>query len=118
MIQNTFRVFVSSTFKDFIEERKLLNDIVLPEMDTFCKQKGYNFQFVDLRWGINTESAINQKTLPICLDEVRRCQSLSPKPNFLVMVGERYGWIPLPYTIEKDEFKAILTECSKTECRK
>jgi hypothetical protein len=32
---------------------------------------------------------------------------MQPHPNFLVMVGNRYGWVPLPYIIEAKEFEKI-----------
>ncbi len=115
MINKTFRLFISSTFNDFILERNILNDEIFPIIDDFCQQHGYNFQLIDLRWGVTNESALNQNTLAICLDEVKRCRNLSPKPNFLIMAGERYGWIPLPAKISKDNFCKILSVASPEE---
>lgn len=108
MINKTFRLFISSTFSDFIIERNILNDDIFPEIDKFCQAQGYNFQLIDLRWGVNNEAALSQSTLDICLDEVKRCRTLSPKPNFLLMVGERYGWIPLPAKISRTELERLL----------
>lgn len=116
MINKTFRLFVSSTFNDFLQERAILDECIFPEIDAYCQQRGYNFQLIDLRWGITNESAINQKTMEICLDEVKRCRLLSPKPNFLLMIGERYGWIPLPTSINSNEFKQIINVAEKAEC--
>ncbi len=103
----TFRLFISSTFNDFREERKLLQTEIFPEIKKYCSEKGYSFQPIDLRWGINEEAQLDQKTLELCLEEVRACKAY-PHPNFLVMLGDRYGWVPLPYAIEKDEFNEIL----------
>ena len=116
MINKTFRLFISSTFNDFIEERNILNDVIFTTIDDFCQSKGYNFQIIDLRWGVNNESALNQNTLAICLDEVKRCRTLSPKPNFLILAGERYGWIPLPAKIAARDFKELMAtaqECDR-----
>ena len=115
MINKTFRLFVSSTFNDFLQERAILNESVFFEIDEYCQQRGYNFQLIDLRWGIMNESAINQKTMEICLEEVKRCCSLSPKPNFLLMVGERYGWTPLPNGIFPKEFEKIISAAEEAE---
>jgi WD40 repeat protein len=30
--------------------------------------------------------------MAICHEELRRCQRLSPRPNFVTLVGDRYGW--------------------------
>lgn len=115
MINKTFRLFISSTFSDFLLERRILNDEIYPVIDEFCQKQGYNFQLIDLRWGVNNESALNQNTLAICLDEVRRCKTLSPKPNFLLMAGERYGWIPLPAAIGNLDFMALLSVAEANE---
>lgn len=117
MINKTFRVFISSTFSDFLVERNILNNDIYSYFNNFCKKLGYNFQLIDLRWGVNFDSAFNQKTLDICLGEVKRCCTLSPKPNFLLMLGERYGWIPLPSKISKSIFEKILENSSGEETK-
>lgn len=98
MDNRTFRLFVSSTFEDFGSERKILNSDINEELVSFCESYGYHFEIVDLRWGIRSEAAVNQKTIPICINEVQKCLS-GPSPNFLIMIGDRYGWIPLPYIL-------------------
>jgi hypothetical protein len=104
----TFRVFVSSTFTDMKEERRKLQRDVFPKLEQFCNEKGAKFQAVDLRWGINEKTQLNQKTLQTCLNEVARCQKLSPKPNFLILLGDKYGWQPIPEKIPADEMEQIL----------
>ena len=102
-----FRLFVSSTFEDFALERKSLARIVAPELRRFCLARGVDFQLVDLRWGISSLSAHSQHTLEICLSEIDRTLSLAAKPSFLVLLGERYGWRPLPGHIRPDLFERI-----------
>ena len=104
----TFRLFVSSTFSDMQEERRILQNDVFPKLEKLCREKGAKFQAVDLRWGVNEESQLNQKTMDICLGEIARCQQITPKPNFIVLLGERYGWQPIPYRIPEEEMKEIL----------
>lgn len=107
MQNKTFRLFISSTFSDFTLERELLQKEIFPEIETYCEQKGFQFQAIDLRWGVNEEAQLDQKTLEVCLEEVKACK-FYPHPNFLIMVGNRYGWIPIPYAIEQIEFEKIL----------
>jgi len=104
----TFRVFVSSTFDDLVEERNVLQDRVFPKLERFCLEKGTRFQAVDLRWGVREEAGLDQKTMEICLAEIARCQKTRIKPNFIVLLGSRYGWRPLPVRIQKDEFETVL----------
>lgn len=105
-----FRVFVSSTFSDFQHEREALESCVFRRLEQFCLERGYRFQAVDLRWGISEAAARDQQTMQICLDEVTRCQMLSPRPNFLILLGDRYGWQPIPVEIPDVEFQRILHE--------
>lgn len=115
MKYKTFRLFVSSTFNDFKDEREILHDEVLPRIRSFCNERGYDFQMIDLRWGIYSESTLNHRTLPICINEVKRCKDFSPRPNFLAMVGERYGWVPLPPFISQEEFSHIAEQLNECE---
>ena len=106
-LNNTFRLFVSSTFADFHQERELLQAEVFPEIRAWCRRRGFSFQPIDLRWGVTEEAQLDQKTLELCLNEVRVCKS-HPHPNFLIMLGDRYGWVPLPWAIESTEFETLL----------
>jgi len=108
-----FRVFISSTFEDFQIERELLRSRVWPELENFCKMRNATFEAIDLRWGIPANSAEDLDIVSICLDEVERCQKLSPRPNFIALIGNRYGWRPLPANIPEDVFE-LLPEAGKT----
>ena len=83
------RVFISSTFRDMQAERDYLVKFVFPELRKMCESRGVIWGEVDLRWGVTDEQKAEGKVLPICLDEIRRCQ-----PYFIGLLGERYGWIP------------------------
>ncbi len=103
-----FKVFISSTFIDFVAEREALQERVWPSLRAFCRAHDTEFQAVDLRWGINQEAALDQRTTLICLEELGRCQRLSPRPSLVILLGDRYGWRPLPYKILKPEFERII----------
>jgi WD40 repeat protein len=49
----------------------------------------------------------------ICLSEIKRCQQVTPRPNFVILLGERYGWCPPPPQIPADEFRAVYKKSSK-----
>jgi len=86
----TVRVFLSSTFRDFMEERDLLVRKVFPELRRRCKDRFVELLEVDLRWGITAQQAESGQVLPICLSEIDKC-----RPFFIGLLGERYGWVPL-----------------------
>lgn len=107
MLLKAFRLFVSSTFSDFAAERDVLQREVFPALDAYCTAIGYQFYPIDLRWGVNEEAQLDQRTAEICLNEVRASKQDYPPPNFLIMMGNRYGFVPLPYAIAQDEFESI-----------
>jgi tetratricopeptide (TPR) repeat protein len=108
MPQRIVRLFVSSTFSDFVAERNALHERVWPRLQQLCRGRGGTFQVIDLRWGVSDEAGTDQRTMTICLQELARCQQVSPRPNCLVLLGDRYGWQPLPPAIAAGEFEQLL----------
>lgn len=103
-----FRIFLSSTFRDFKEERNLIRSEVFEPLRAECQAHGADLQIVDLRWGISTAAARSRDTMRICLSEITRSRRLSPRPNFVCLVGDRYGWQPAPSDIGADTFADLL----------
>jgi len=87
--KRNIRVFISSTFRDMMEERDALMTHCWPELRRFCRELQVELVEVDLRWGIAEEQSTRKETLKLCLDEIRAC-----RPFFIGLLGERYGWIP------------------------
>ena len=90
----TFRVFVSSTFSDLVAERNALQEHVFPRLREFCQKLRARFQAIDLRWGVSEKAGQDQSTMRICRAEIARCQAVTPRPNFIVLLGDRHGWNP------------------------
>ena len=86
-------IFVSSTFADMQLERDVLRDLVAPDINNMAHKYNDHIEFCDLRWGVNTEDMesedASRKVLDVCLDEIDRTN-----PPMIIMIGERYGWIP------------------------
>jgi hypothetical protein len=110
-----FRVFVSSTFEDLRAERDALAELAWPRLREFCAVRGARFQAIDLRWGVSEEAGLDQQAMNVCIDEVRRCHEVTPRPNFLVLVGNRYGWRPLPAEIPDEEYGRLQGSVSEDE---
>jgi hypothetical protein len=115
LASKTFRIFVSSTFSDLKEERNALQQRVFPRLRELCAQHGARFQAIDLRWGVSEEAGLDQRTMNICFDEIGRCRKTTPRPNFVLLLGDRYGWRPLPPAIPAHEFNEICTRISADE---
>lgn len=106
-LRPVIRVFVSSTFSDMKHERNALQANVFPKLEQLCLKHGFQFQAIDLRWGVSAEAGLDHRTMRICFDELGRAQEISPRPNFLILLGNRYGWRPLPEDISVEEFHAL-----------
>ena len=72
MLNRTVRIFISSTFRDFGEERDLLMKRVFPELRRRARDRFVEVIGVDLRWGVTEEDSQKGETLPICLREIER----------------------------------------------
>jgi hypothetical protein len=88
-------------------EREILQRKVFPIFGRSCRAKGFEFQPIDLRWGVSQEAGQSNKTMRICLRELARCQDTKVHPNLLVLLGDRYGWCPLPERIPAEVFDHI-----------
>ena len=89
MPSRVIRIFLSSTFRDFGEERDLLVRRLFPTLRAKLQSRFVDLVDVDLRWGITEEEAERGEVLPICLSEIDRA-----RPYFIGFLGERYGWVP------------------------
>jgi len=84
---NFVRPFLSSTFRDFNEERNLSFKSAFPQVEKKLIERGIFFSPLDLRWGITTEQSASGEVVRICLEEVDRC-----RPYFVCSLGFRNGW--------------------------
>ncbi|MBK7381973.1 MAG: tetratricopeptide repeat protein [Flavobacteriales bacterium] len=109
------RVFVSSTFKDMVEDRDALMTHTWKAVRRICKERHVEFNEVDLRWGVSEEQSARKETLKRCLDAIDDC-----RPYFIGLLGERYGWVPddaarTPDLLEEQHWLAGMRDRSATE---
>ena len=102
-------VFVSSTFRDFQWERDALHDQVLPFLNQEARAYGQSVSFCDLRWGVDTSSQTSEeessaKVLSVCMNEIDRA-----RPYMLVLLGERYGFMPGQTAIAREGRRKAMT---------
>ena len=57
-----------------------------PYLQSYCQQKGLEFQVVDMRWGVRDENISYHQTSDVCIQEIINCQRLSIGPSFMVSV--------------------------------
>ncbi|HVO83102.1 MAG TPA: DUF4062 domain-containing protein [Syntrophobacteria bacterium] len=94
-------LFVSSTFEDMHAERDHLQNWVFPELAEWLRARHMHLEPIDLRWGVETSSlsevqAKEATVLKVCLAEIDRS-----RPFLVVLLGDRYGWIPPPERVRE-----------------
>ncbi|XP_034663860.1 NACHT and WD repeat domain-containing protein 2 [Drosophila subobscura] len=105
------RIFTSSTFTDTTMERNTLMAKCYPRIKDYCREKhGLEFQVVDMRWGVRDEATDDHMTTELCMREIKNCQRLSMGPNFIVFLGQKYGYRPIPTYIVSSELALICEE--------
>ena len=57
---------------------------VYPKLREYCAKKGYEFEVIDLHWGLWDDKLKDERYLDHCLNEIKTCQAKSTGPNFLV----------------------------------
>lgn len=82
------RIFLSSTFVDFQQERARLQTIVLPLLRERARTKGCDVAFIDLRWGLSDAVASKGGYIHVCLSAAREADLV------LGLLGGRYGACP------------------------
>jgi tetratricopeptide (TPR) repeat protein len=92
-------IFVSSTFADMQAERDHLRTHVFPALEERLRSRRRHLEWVDLRLGVVAASYQDAEmrelqVLKVCLGEVQRC-----RPFLIVLLGDRYGWVPPPERI-------------------
>ncbi|XP_048740917.2 NACHT and WD repeat domain-containing protein 2-like [Ostrea edulis] len=101
------RIFTSSTFTDTKFERNAWMEKAYPRLKQYCRSRGYEFQVVDMRWGVRDEATDDHRGTELCLRELQLCQKLSTGPNFVSLLSHKYGYTSLPREIDIEEYEAI-----------
>src|ERR1039457_1916897 len=101
----TISLFISSTFRDMHAERDQLNRVVFPAIEELLRPRRCRLEPIDLRVGVETDSTKTERErelqiLKVCLAEIERS-----RPFLLVLLGDRYGWVP-----GNDRIKAAASE--------
>ena len=108
-IWKTIPLFISSTFRDMHAERDQLNRVVFPAFEERLKPRRCRVAPIDLRVGVETDSTQTERErelqiLKVCFAEIERS-----RPFLLVLLGDRYGWVP-----GEDRIKAASSEAGFT----
>ena len=94
-------------------ERDYLNRVVFAAIEERLRPLRRRLAPIDLRIGVETAGATTERErelliLRVCLDVIR-----TSRPFMLVLLGDRYGWVPDPDRIESAAAEAGFSPSSK-----
>ena len=61
-----------------------------------------------MRWGVRDEATDDHLTTNISLEELENCKNVSVGPSFFFLIGQKYGYRPLPTTVPGEQFECLL----------
>eukprot|EP00049_Salpingoeca_infusionum_P023581 m.12928 g.12928 ORF g.12928 m.12928 type:complete len:1728 (+) comp5881_c0_seq1:116-5299(+) len=108
---NSIQIFISSTFTDFKVERDALLQRSFPALQQYARERGLEVSFASMRWGVSRHVNDNHEITQICIDEIRNVRARSIGVNFVGLLGQKYGYCPIPTSIEASTFDALLFNC-------
>ncbi|XP_013379764.1 NACHT domain- and WD repeat-containing protein 1-like [Lingula anatina] len=100
------RIYLSSS-PDMWQEREIILKEAVPQLQDYCIQRGFSFHLVDTRWEGPKEIFDDYHAQAMHLSELEKCQKVSVGPNFVILLGDKYGEVPFPHTIPEMDFEAL-----------
>ncbi|MGC0314233.1 WD40 repeat protein [Kitasatospora acidiphila] len=94
-----------------------MHDRVFPRLRSLCAEADAEFQAIDLRWGVSEGAVADQRVAEICLTEVDRCRQVTQRPNFLVLLGQRYGARPVPPLVDAALFRRLRARLTSEQAK-
>lgn len=98
-MNSVVKIFISSTFKDLEEERKIIRTKIIPVLQSYANKYAVSIIPIDLSWGITDTESLSKKVLERCLLEID-----NSRPFFIGIIGVKYGWIPKETDLSTNTF--------------
>ncbi|XP_016958398.1 protein qui-1 isoform X2 [Drosophila biarmipes] len=108
------KIYVASLKREFNQERRMLLELVGPELQSLYDDRQIELEFVDMHFGTG-DPEVNQLDrdpylIHDYLHEIDTCHAHTKSVFFMVLVGDGIGRTLLPTEMDEDIFSAILTD--------
>ncbi|KNC26192.1 hypothetical protein FF38_13062, partial [Lucilia cuprina] len=112
------KVYVSSLKQEFCQERRMLLELVGPELQSLYDDRQIEIEIVDMHFGTGsldiTEVEKDPYILQDYLHEIETCAQYSKSVFFMALIGDSIGRMPLPILLDKEIYDAISTDTTLT----
>ncbi|TMW43524.1 hypothetical protein DOY81_011396 [Sarcophaga bullata] len=112
------KVYVSSLKQEFYQERRMLLELVGPELQSLYDDRQIEIEIVDMHFGTGSLNISEVDRDPYILQdylhEIETCAQYSKSVFFMALIGDSIGRMPLPILLDKEIYDAISTDSTLT----
>ncbi|KRF80475.1 uncharacterized protein Dvir_GJ22444, isoform E [Drosophila virilis] len=105
------KIYVASLKQEFNQERRMLLELVGPELQTLYDDRQIELEIVDMHFGTGALDVTLLERDPYMqqdlLHEIDTCHAHSKSVFFLALIGDGIGRPPLPTHIDEDIYAAL-----------
>ncbi|XP_062708711.1 protein qui-1 [Aedes albopictus] len=113
------KIYVASLKEDFKEERRLLLEVIGPDLQSVYDDRQIEVEIVDIHFGTGSGCTVVDLD-PYVLDdhlyEIETCHRVSKSVFLIVLLGSRLGNFLLPTKLDSEVFTAINKHSTADEC--
>ncbi|XP_058061583.1 protein qui-1 [Anopheles bellator] len=115
------KIYIASLKDDFKEERRLLLEVIGPDLQSLYDDRQIEVEIVDIHFGTGSDGLtavdLDPYVLEDHLDEIETCQSVSKSIFLIVLLGSRVGHFLLPTKLDPTVFEALSNISTEPENR-
>ncbi|XP_034104152.1 protein qui-1 isoform X1 [Drosophila albomicans] len=108
------KIYVASLKQEFNQERRMLLELVGPELQTLYDDRQIELEIVDMHFGTGPLDVTLLERDPYMLQdllhEIDTCHAHSKSVFFMALIGDGIGRPPLPTHIDGDIYAALLAD--------
>ncbi|XP_034478202.1 NACHT domain- and WD repeat-containing protein 1 [Drosophila innubila] len=112
------KIYVASLKQEFNQERRMLLELVGPELQSLYDDRQIELEIVDMHFGTGVlDVSLVERDPYMLLDflhEIDTCHAHSKSVFFLALIGDGIGRPPLPIHIDEDIHAALLSDQQTT----
>ncbi|XP_034650904.1 uncharacterized protein LOC117890259 isoform X2 [Drosophila subobscura] len=112
------KIYVASLKQEFNQERRMLLELVGPELQSLYDDRQIELEFVDMHFGTGALGVNQLERDPYLLEdylhEIDTCHAHTKSVFFLALIGDGLGRLPLPTHLDEDIYAAVLADPQTT----